>query len=75
MVKFEAGESDLMHDHYPMIFHVIQNGKAKVTFSNGSVNESEIPFGFTGYNPQVQRHQVTNFGDNQVKILIVEHSY
>ena len=75
MVKFEAGESDLMHDHYPMIFHVIQNGKAKVTFSNGSVNESEIPFGFTGYNIQVQRHQVTNIGDNQVKNLLVEHFY
>ena len=75
MVKFEAGESDLMHDHYPMTFHVIQGGKAKVIFSDGSVNESEVTFGFTGYNSQVQRHQVTNIGDNQVKILLVEHSY
>ena len=75
MVKFEAVESDLMHYHYPLTFHDIQGGKAKVTFSDGSVNEVRIPFGFTGYNPQVQRHQVTNIGDNQVKILLFEHSY
>ena len=75
MVKFGAVESDLMHDHYPMTFHIIQGGKVKVTFSDGSVNESEIPFGFTGYNFQVQRHQVTNIGDNQVKNLLFENSY
>ncbi|MEL1223921.1 MAG: hypothetical protein VW522_06700, partial [Candidatus Neomarinimicrobiota bacterium] len=74
MVTFEAGEGDQIHDHNPMIFHVIEGGKAKVTMSDGSVNQREIPSGFTGYNPEVQRHQVTNVGDNQVKILIVEHS-
>ena len=74
MVTFEAGEGDQIHDHNPMIFHVLEGGKAKVTLPDGSVNEREIPSGFTGYNPQGQRHQVTNVGDNQVKILLVEHS-
>tara|TARA_B100000214_G_C23877990_1_gene585880 strand:+ start:272 stop:961 length:690 start_codon:yes stop_codon:yes gene_type:complete len=74
MVTFEAGESDQMHDHNPMTFHVIQGGKAKVTMPDGTVNEREIPSGFTGYNPEGQRHQVTNIGDNQVRILLVEHS-
>mgnify|MGYP001454717227 FL=1 len=74
MVTFDSGEGDEMHDHNPMTFHVIKGGKAKVTLPDGSVNEREIPSGFTGYNPQGQRHQVTNVGDNQVKILLVEHS-
>ena len=74
MVTFKSGQGDKMHDHNPMIFHVIEGGKAKVTMSDGSVNEREIPSGFTGFNPQGQSHQVTNVGDNQVKILLVEHS-
>ena len=74
MVTFEAGEGDQMHDHNPMTFHVIQGGKAKVTMPDGTVNEREIPSGFTGYNPEGQRHQVTNIGDSQVRILLVEHS-
>ena len=74
MVTFKPGQGDRMHDHNPMIFHVIDGGKAKVTMSDGSVNEREIPSGFTGYNPEGQRHQVTNIGDNQVRILLVEHS-
>ena len=74
MVTFDSGEGDEMHDHNPMTFHVIEGGKAKVTLPDGSVNEREIPSGFTGYDPKGQRHQVTNVGDNQVKILLVEHS-
>jgi len=74
MVTFEAGEGDQMHDHNPMTFHVIEGGKAKVTMPDGTVNEREIPSGFTGYNPEGQRHQVTNIGDNQVRILLVEYS-
>ena len=74
MVTFEASEGDQMHDHNPMTFHVIEGGKAKVTMPNGTVNEREIPSGFTGYNPEGQRHQVTNIGDNQIRILLVEHS-
>ena len=74
MVTFDSGEGDEMHDHNPMTFHVIEGGKAKVTLPDGSVDEREIPSGFTGYNPKGQRHQVTNVGGNQVKILLVEHS-
>ena len=74
MVTFEAGEGDQMHDHNPMTFHVLEGGKAKVIMPDGTVNEREIPSGFTGYNPEGQRHQVTNIGDNQVRILLVEHS-
>ena len=73
-VTFEAGQGDKMHDHNPMTFHVLEGGKARVALPDGSVNEREIPSGFTGYNPESQRHQVTNIGENQVSILIVEHS-
>ena len=74
LATFKLGQEDKMHDHYPMTFHVLEGGNAKVTLPDGSVNEREIPSGFTGYNPKGQRHQVTNVGDNQVKILLVEHS-
>ena len=30
MVTFEAGEGDQIHDHNPMIFHVIEGGKQKL---------------------------------------------
>ena len=73
-VTFEAGQGDKMHDHNPMTFHVLQGGKARVSMTDGTVNEREIPSGFTGDNPEGQRHQVTNIGDNQVSILLVEHS-
>ena len=60
LVTFKPGHGDKMHDHYPMTFHVLEGGKAGVTLFDGSVTKREIPFGFTGYNPQWQRHQVTN---------------
>ena len=72
MVTFEAGEGDKMHDHNPMTFHVLQGGKAQMFITRRY--ENERPSGFTGYNPEGQRHQVTNIGDNQVSILLVEHS-
>ena len=64
MVTFKPGHGDKMHDHNPMTFHVLKGGEAKVILPDGSVNEREIPSGFTGYNPKGQRHQVTNVGDN-----------
>jgi quercetin dioxygenase-like cupin family protein len=74
MATFKPGHGDKMHDHNPMTFHVLKGGKAKFILPDGSVNEREISSGFTGYNSKLQRHQVTNVGDNQVKILLVEHS-
>ena len=65
---FKPEQEDRVHDHYPMTFHVLKGGKAKVILPDGSVNEREIPSGFTAYDPKEQRHQVTNAGDNQVKI-------
>ena len=72
MVTFQAGQGDETHDHNPMTFHVIKGGKARVTMPDGTVSEREIPSGFTGHNPQGQRHQVTNIGDEQIKILLIE---
>ena len=48
-VTFEPGQSDNMHDHYPVTFYLIQGGKAQVTMPDGTVNEREIPSGFTGH--------------------------
>ena len=73
LATFKPGHGDKMHDHNPMTFHLLKGGKAKVVLPDGSVNEREIPSGFTGYNPKGQRHQVTNVGDSKVKILQVEH--
>ena len=73
LATFKPGQEDKMHDHYPMTFHVLKGGKAKVILPDGSVNEREIPSGSTGYNPKEQRQQVTNVGDSKVKILQVEH--
>ena len=72
MVTFEAGQGDETHDHNPMTFHVVKGGKARVTMPDGTVSEREIPSGFTGHNPEGQRHQVANIGDDQIKILLIE---
>ena len=71
-VTFEAGQGDLTHDHNPMTFHVLKGGKARMTMPDGTVNERDIPTGFTGHNPEGQRHQVTNIGEDQIKILLIE---
>lgn len=71
-VTFEPGQSDNMHDHYPVTFYLLQGGKAQVTLPDGTVNEREIPTGFTGHNTEKVRHQVKNIGENTIKILLVE---
>jgi quercetin dioxygenase-like cupin family protein len=71
-VTFEPGQSDNMHDHYPVTFYLLQGGKAQVSLPDGTVNEREIPTGFTGHHTEKVRHQVKNIGDNTIKILLVE---
>ncbi len=71
-VTFDAGKGDKMHDHDPMTFHVLQGGKARVTMPDGTVNERQVPTGFTGHNSESQRHRITNIGDDQIKILLIE---
>ena len=71
-VTFEPGQSDNMHDHYPVTFYLLQGGKAQVTLPDGTVNEGEFPTGFTGHNTEKVRHQVKNIGENTIKILLVE---
>jgi len=71
-VTFEPGQSDNMHDHYPVTFYLLQGGKAQVTLPDGTVNEGEFPTGFTGHNTEKIRHQVKNIGENTIKILLVE---
>ena len=71
-VTFEPGQSDNMHDHYPVTFYLLQGGKAQVTLPDGTVNEREIPTGFTGHNTEKVRHQVKNIGEKTIKILLVE---
>jgi len=72
-VSFAPGQSDHMHDHYPSTFHVFDGGKIRVTLPDGSVNERDIPSGFTGHNEKGVRHQVTNIGDKSINILLIEH--
>jgi len=69
---FDVGKGDNMHDHDPVTFHVLKGGKARVTMPDGTVNERQVPTGFTGHNSEAQRHQVTNIGDDQIKILLIE---
>ena len=57
-VSFAPGQSDSMHDHYPFTFHLLDGGKAQVTMPDGTINERQIPGGFTGHNGQGVRHQV-----------------
>jgi len=71
-VTFEPGQSDNMHDHYPVTFYLLQGGKAQVTLPDGTVTEGEFPTGFTGHNTEKVRHQVKNIGENTIKILLVE---
>ena len=71
-VTFEPGQSDNMHDHYPVTFYLLQGGKAQVTLPDGTVNEGEFPTGFTGHNTEKVRHQVKNIGETTIKILLVE---
>ena len=72
-VTFKPGQSDKMHDHNPFTFHLIEGGKAQVTLPDGTVNEREIPTGFTGHNKEKVRHQVKNVGENTIRIILVEH--
>ena len=72
-VTFEPGQSDNMHDHNPVTFYLVEGGKAQVTLPDGTVNEREIPTGFTGHNTDKVRHQVKNIGENTIKIILVEH--
>jgi quercetin dioxygenase-like cupin family protein len=69
---FEPGQGDNMHDHDPVTFYVLQGGKARVTLPDGTVNDREVATGFTGNNTTSQRHQVTNIGENAIKILLIE---
>ena len=71
-VTFAPGQSDNMHDHYPMTIHVLEGGKVQGTLPDGTVNEREIPDGFTGHQLQGVRHQIKNIGDNTMKIILVE---
>ena len=71
-VTFEPGQSDNMHDHYPVTFYLLQGGKAQVTLPDGTVNEGEFPTGFTGHNTEKVRHQVKNICETTIKILLVE---
>ena len=72
-VTFGPGQSDNMHDHNPVTFYLVEGGKAQVTLPDGTVNEREIPTGFTGHNTDKVRHQVKNIGENIIKIILVEH--
>ena len=71
-VTFKPGQSDNMHDHYPVTFYLLQGGKAQVTMPDGTVNEREIPSGFTGHQLEKVRHQVKNIGDSTIKLILVE---
>ena len=72
-VTFEPGQSDKLHNHNVMTFHVIQGGKVQVTLPDGTINEREFLNGATGHRKTKTTHQVKNIGENTVKVLIVEH--
>ena len=72
-VSFAPGQSDSMHDHYPFTFHLLDGGKAQVTMPDGTINERQIPGGFTGHNGQGVRHQVKNIGSEEINIILIEH--
>ena len=69
---FEPGESDRMHDHYPMTAYVQSGGKIEITLPDGTLNERTIPSGIAIHNPLKDRHQVKNIGNTQIKIYLVE---
>ena len=71
-VTFAPGQSDNMHDHYPMTIHVLKGGKVQGTLPDGTVGEREIPDGFTGHQIKGVRHQMKNIGENAMKIILVE---
>ena len=71
-VIFEPGESDNMHDHYPMTAYVQTGGKIEITLPDGTLSERTIPSGIAIHNPLKDRHQVKNIGDTQIRIYLVE---
>ena len=71
-VTFAPGQSDNLHDHYPVTFYVLEGGKLQVTLSDGTVNEREVPDGFVGHNIEKVRHQVKNIGENSIRLILVE---
>ena len=71
-VTFEPGESDNMHDHYPMTAYVQTGGKIEITLPEGTSSERTIPSGIAIHNSSKDRHQIKNVGDTQIKIYLVE---
>ena len=69
---FEPGESDNIHDHYPMTAYVQTGGKIEITLPNGTSKERTIPSGIAIHNSSKDRHQVKNIGETQIKIYLVE---
>jgi quercetin dioxygenase-like cupin family protein len=71
-VTFKPGQGDKKHSHKVHTFYVLQGGKVKITEPDGTSKEMEAPSGATVH-AGVVTHQVTNIGDTEVKVILVEH--
>ncbi len=74
-VVFEPGQSDKMHQHGVMTFYGVKGGKLQSTLPDGTVNENQVPDGFTGHRNTITTHQMKNIGEEEVKVILVEHKY
>jgi quercetin dioxygenase-like cupin family protein len=69
-MTMKPGESDDPHDHPVHHMYVVKGGKLKIT-ADGHSGEKEIPDGAPIIMP-AGPHQVSNVGDNDVKIIFLE---
>ena len=74
-VVFEPGESDKMHQHGAMTFYGVKGGKLQSILPDGTVSSNQFPDGFTGHRNKITTHQMKNVGEEEVKVIIVEHKY
>jgi len=70
---FPAGESDLMHEHGAYAAYIIEGGEVQMINPDGTSLNRNFPDGATAFSSNVQRHQVKNIGDSDIRVFMVEY--
>ena len=70
---FSAGESDLMHEHGAYAAYIIEGGEVQMINPDGTSLNRNFPDGATAFSSNVQRHQVKNIGDSDIRVFMVEY--
>ena len=68
----EPGMKSGTHSHSASFFYALTDGKIKVYYTDGQIEEMEIKAGDSGFADPEKPHQTENIGDKTVRFLLVE---